>query len=375
MKLAVIADYAEEGWPSMDLCASELMQNLPSSVSASLIQPRMNLRLSRLSGKTTSAESIHIIDRLLNRQWDYPRYARRRLVSNFDAFHIVDHSYAAIAHALPGERTGIYCHDLDAFRSLLEPSLEPRPYWFRAMSKRILRGMKKAAVVFHNSMQTGEALRRFKCVSEYRLVHAPLGIADDFCPKENHAFGSGVRESLERLDGRQIMLHVGSNIPRKRIDVLFGVLAAVSKRKPGVAILKVGDAWTTEQQAAIDRLNLREFIVHLGKLERPDLAACYRRADVVIIPSDAEGFGLPVIEAMACGAPVIASDIPVLRETGGEAAMYAPVGDIEAWAAMVELVLAHDAAVPSQASRLGWVSRFSWREHAKTIADAYRKLL
>jgi glycosyltransferase involved in cell wall biosynthesis len=375
MKLAVIADYAEEGWPSMDLCASELLRNLPPYVAASSIQPKMNLRLTRLLGRSHSKDSIHILDRLLNRQWDYPHYASRKLATKFDAYHIVDHSYASIAHALPAERTGIYCHDLDAFRSILEPSTELRPFWFRAMSQRIMKGLMKAAVVFHNSLQTGEALRRFNIVPEARLVHAPLGIADEFGMEEKKSAGPAIRETFDLLEGRPILLHVGSNIPRKRIDVLLHVFDAVRDRIPEVILLKIGNAWSPEQSSTIMKLGIRESIVHLGKLEQSDLAACYRRADAVLITSDAEGFGLPVIEAMACGSPVVASDIPVLRETGGQAAMYAPVADIDAWVGVVSKVIMRDAAVPSQDARLAWASRFSWEEHAKIIAEAYQRLM
>ena len=65
--------------------------------------------------------------------------------------------------------------------------------------------------------------------------------------------------------------------------------------------------------------------------DRATLAAVYRRAALALQPSEAEGFGLPVAEAMACGTPVLASDLPVLREVGGEAAVYRPVADVPAW--------------------------------------------
>ena len=90
-------------------------------------------------------------------------------------------------------------------------------------------------------------------------------------------------------------------------------------------------------------------------LTRAELAEVYRRAAVVLVPSEAEGFGLPVIEALACGAAVVASDIPALREAGGPAAVYAPVGDVGAWADAVAKVLADPAAAPPGPS--GWPGR------------------
>jgi glycosyltransferase involved in cell wall biosynthesis len=110
-------------------------------------------------------------------------------------------------------------------------------------------------------------------------------------------------------------------------------------------------------------------------LSRAELAEVYRRAGAVLIPSGAEGFGLPAIEALACGAPVVASDLPAIREAGGPAAVYAPVGDVEAWADAVAKVLTDPAAAPPRAGRLAWAGRFSWAAHAETIARAYYRLL
>ena len=87
------------------------------------------------------------------------------------------------------------------------------------------------------------------------------------------------------------------------------------------------------------RLGLEPHIIVLPFLERRVLAAVYRRAAVVLQPSDREGFGLPVAEAMACGTPVVASDLPPLREVGGAMASYCPVGDVEAWTSTVSELL------------------------------------
>jgi glycosyltransferase involved in cell wall biosynthesis len=110
-------------------------------------------------------------------------------------------------------------------------------------------------------------------------------------------------------------------------------------------------------------------------VSRGDLAALYRRAAVVLLPSDAEGFGLPAIEALACGTAVVASDIPPLREVGGDAVVYCPVGDLPAWVAAVEHVLDQPASQADRPLRLARAARFSWAEQARTIAAAYHRLL
>ena len=114
-------------------------------------------------------------------------------------------------------------------------------------------------------------------------------------------------------------------------------------------------------------------MIQVRGIQPAQLAELYRRAAVILQPSEAEGFGLPVIEALACGAIVVASDIPVLREVGGDAVIYCPVGDVGAWVrgscACIRWVLR-----PQLPERLACAARYSWVAHARTIADAYLRL-
>ena len=91
--------------------------------------------------------------------------------------------------------------------------------------------------------------------------------------------------------------------------------------------------------------------------------------------SEAEGFGLPIIEALACGAPVVASDLPVLREVGADACTYAPVGDVPAWVEAVTSVLTAPDEQPPRDVRLARAAHFTWEAHTRTILDAYLGLL
>ena len=138
-RLAVVADFLEEGWPSMDLVAEMLCQELKTNYEAVLsgeyVCARYHRRVTRLPGLGGTRFSMNV-DRILNRMWDYPRFLRRRR-TQFDLFHIADHSYSQLVHALPADRTGVYCHDLDAFRCLLDRARYPRPRWFRALARRV----------------------------------------------------------------------------------------------------------------------------------------------------------------------------------------------------------------------------------------------
>ncbi len=235
--------------------------------------------------------------------------------------------------------------------------------------------MQKAAVVFHNTDAVGEQIKRAGLVHPDRLVLAPLGVASEFTADSPRPPNPSPWPWLAELGGQHWVLHVGTCIPRKRIDVLLDVCAEVRKTFPDLRLVKVSGEWTAAQRDQIDRLGLAGAITHVGGLARAELAEVYRRATVVLMPSEAEGFGLPVIEALACGAAVVASDIPAMREAGGPAAVYAPVGDVEAWSDLVAKLLADPAAAPPRCDRLAWAARFSWATHAETIARAYHRLL
>jgi glycosyltransferase involved in cell wall biosynthesis len=370
-RLAVLCDYPEEGWPSMDLSAEMLLAGLSSTrregsaVEAVRVCPPFR-RLLGVGGARN-------VDRLVNRLWHYPRYVRREVAGSFDFYHIVDHSYSQLVHALPADRTGVFCHDLDTFRCILEPDRERRPRWFRAMARHILRGMQKASLVFYTTETVRQQILRHQLIEPARLVQAPLGVSLEFHPS-NVASEAADRSLAAVPDGTAYLLHVGSCIARKRIDVLLEVFARLRRDRPGLKLVKVGGEFDASQQQQIRRMGIEPDLIHLRDVSRERLAALYRAAAVVLQPSEAEGFGLPIIEALACGAIVVASDIPALREVGGGAVVYCRVGEIDDWMTTTERIIADAKAAPSADVRRTRAARYSWDAHAATLLGAYRSL-
>ncbi|NDJ16222.1 glycosyltransferase [Myxacorys almedinensis] len=373
MRVALVCDYPQEDWPSMDLCAQMLLetwQTYPTHAwQPQPVCPSFRARLTRLPRFGHSKIAFNS-DRILNRFWDYPHYLRQR-VSKFDLFHVCDHTYAHLVHALPPERTGVYCHDINTFRSLVEPAQEPRPRWYQAMVQQILNGLQKAAVVFYSTSEVRRLLNNYQLVHPTRLVQAPYGISPEFSPHSSARLRDA--QPLFPPLAQPFILHVGSCIPRKRVDVLLEVFAQLHEH-PNLRLVKVSGEWSLEQEQQIDRLNLRSRIDHWHHLSRDAIAELYRRAAVVLLTSEAEGFGLPLIEALACGAIPVVSDIPVLREVAGRAALYCPVGDVPAWVAAVNAVLADATQAPARSLRLAQASQYSWKTHTETIAQAYLQL-
>jgi glycosyltransferase involved in cell wall biosynthesis len=369
LRLKVLMDPLDEGWLSMDLAGEALVDGLsafPSEVEALQVRPPMPRVLRALPRMGNSWAALSA-DRIFTRFGFYPaRLLRER--KDADAFHVVDHTYSQLIHRLPGERTGVYCHDLDAFRAILEPQRDPRA-WYRPIARNLLKGLERAAIVFHSTAQVRDELVSHGVVPPERLVWAPYGVSPEYRPTS--VPGDDSEAVLAPLKGRPYLLHVGSGIRRKRLDVLFDVFASLRARHPDLMLVQQGAALSDAQREQVARLGMGDALLQPPRQERATLAGLYRRASAVLVPSDAEGFGLPVIEALACGAPVVASDLPVLREVGEDACTYCPVADVEGWADTVDALLTGRRPAPTPEARIACASRFTWSAHARTVLDAY----
>jgi glycosyltransferase involved in cell wall biosynthesis len=362
------------------LCA-ELAARHCDAFEVTCVRPAFVRRLSRAGGARGRFGSAGFnADRALNRFFDYPR-ALRRLHGSFDIFHIIDHSYAHLAHELDGSRTIVTCHDLDAFRCLLGAGAERRTLPLRMMARRSLAGMRKAARVCCDSVATHDALVANAMVSPERLVVIPNGVHPACSPRPDESADAAVARLLGPPDSAVIeVLHVGSTIGRKRIDVLLRILAAARAQLPNLRLVKAGGDLTADQQRLARALDLaEESIVTMPFLEPAVLAALYRRSALVLLPSESEGFGLPLIEAMACATPAIASDIPVLREVGADAAVYCAVADVPAWSTALCAMLRERSGDPARwaarrAAATLRAARFSWTAYADRCAALYREI-
>ena len=172
------------------------------------------------------------------------------------------------------------------------------------------------------------------------------------------------------------ILHVGSTIPRKRIDLLLRIFAGIRREFPRARLIRVGGPFTSDQQNLLRRLDLADCVVVLPFVSRNVLAAIYRRSALVLQPSEREGFGLPVAEALACGGAVLASDLPVLRETGGNAAVYCQPGNVPAWIQCALNLLYERAEQPDRwktrmAENTAQASRFSWAAYSQHMCSIY----
>src|SRR5262249_45016678 len=159
---------------------------------------------------------------------------------------------------------------------------------FQCMMRRVLKGLQKAAIVFHSTAQMRRRIEEFALVDPAKLVCVPYGVSPEFSSELTG--DDSIVGSLVGLNGKPFILHVGSFIPRKRIDVLLNVFAALYRRMPEFMLVQVGGRWTAAQQTQIERLGLQTAVIQRQGLGRRALAALYRHSALALLPSEAEGF-------------------------------------------------------------------------------------
>jgi glycosyltransferase involved in cell wall biosynthesis len=291
-----------------------------------------------------------------------------------------------VANALRGSRADLY-HAIEFGQPLrtrlpvvvtvhdLIPFVMPHDYpWVRRARVLGLRLLRRADAVIAVSDATRRDVLRFTSTDPARITVIPEGISPAFTPASTEAV-QRLRDKL-RLD-RPYLLAVGTFDPRKRIALLADVVSRV-RRDHDVAIVIAGDqgTFTVAVTDALERAGLAEHSRVIGHVTNEDLVALYTAAEVFVFTSAYEGFGLPPLEAMACGTPAIVFDNSSLPEVSGGAAAVVPDGDASAMVAAINRVLDDSSERARQRSRgLQWAETFTWRRAARMTYETYRAVL
>ena len=172
------------------------------------------------------------------------------------------------------------------------------------------------------------------------------------------------------------VLFVGAIEPRKNVSNIVRAFSLLAKNTQHRLVLVGPSGWKAEEVLTlVQSLGLQQRIVRPGFVPQQDLSSFYSAADCLLFPTRHEGFGLPILEAMACGCPVVTSDNSSLREVAGDAALFADCNDVEGIAAaartLVEDSKVHDLHVERGFDR---VRLFSWDSCARKTLEVYRKL-
>lgn len=255
--------------------------------------------------------------------------------------HICDHSNAMYAGVCLGAPVLVTCHDLLAVRGALGEETDcPASLLGRLLQRWIVRGLSQAWCVACVSAATLQDARRLIVVP--RLVRVPMGLNYPYRPLD---VGEAARRLAPlRLPSLPFVLHVGSSQPRKNREAFLRIFARAAASWNGVAVF-AGEPLTPALLRQAEELGIRDRVHSIADPENPVLHALYARATALLFPSRFEGFGWPIIEAQACGCPVICSDIAPLPEVAGEGAILCPLADEAAFTdALLRLTVAEERA-------------------------------
>lgn len=263
------------------------------------------------------------------------------------------------------------CHDL--IGTLFPKNLPPvsRFYWVRWMPF----SLRWADALIADSEATRRDLVRLAGIPAERVAVIPLGVEEQYRPQPPEAVAA-VRARYG-LPARYV-LYLGTIEPRKGIDTLIDAFARIAGRFPEHRLVLGGKkGWYWEQILARIAANGLEARVQVtGYLDAGDLPAVYAGADVFAFPSRYEGFGLPVLEAMACGTPVVCSDSSSLPEIAGNAALQVAPDDTGGLAAALAWLLDDRTLAGELAARgMAQARPFTWARTALATLDVYKRVL
>ena len=346
---------------SLDHCSKRLAEQLPPSVR------RLHTDVLERSGD----------------RWEIPLLSRRALRSlRIDAafasrlrgvrgiVHLTNHHLGRYARVLRQPYV-MTLHDVMRLLDLrgadppLICSLTARD---RLMLRLDYDGVRRAAALLCPSrFAARDAVARLG-IREERVTIVPWGV-------DHERF----RPVARRLFEFPYVLYVGTEQPRKNVASLLRAFAALAAERPDLRLVKVGapggegDAFRGRTERVVDELRLGDRVVFTGRIPEDELVAAYAGAACLVLPSLHEGFGLPPLEAMACGCPVVVSTAGSLPEVVGDAGLVVEP-EPRALADAIRATLHDDRRTELRARGLRRAARFTWRAAAERSLDVYRSL-
>ena len=287
-----------------------------------------------------------------------------------DLFHATDF---VMPPTLPSTRTLLTVHDLSFVRVPQAASPPLRAY----LNRVVPRSVNMADHILADSQTTKDDLQERYGVAADKITVLYSGVNSRFQPVADEAVLKRVKAKY-KLTGIDYLLSVGTVQPRKNYSRVIRALASLRRQGCDLRyVIAGGKGWLEdEMRQTIAETKLDDAVHLLGFVDDDDLPALYSAARMLVMPSLYEGFGLPILEAMACGAPVIASNLSSLPEVVGKAGLLVNPLDIDAIADAI-LRIESDSqrrAFLIEAGRRQ-ARKFTWEKSARQLKAVYKSLL
>ncbi|MFN2118527.1 MAG: glycosyltransferase family 4 protein [Candidatus Promineifilaceae bacterium] len=323
----------------------------------------------------TSQSKITYRPAPLVEHWLYRLWYRLRLPvpvqlfsGRLDLFHSPDFVLPPISGDIP---TLLTVHDLSFIHF---PDTFP-PVLVNYLNRVVPWSVSRAAHVLADSNSTKMDLMEQWAVPEDKITVLYSGVNQDYQPVKDPLLLDKVKKIYD-LGDAPYLLSVGTIQPRKNYQMLIQAFASIAGSYPHNLFIAGGKGWLEDNMMAeAARQGIADRVRFLGFIADEHLSALYSAASLFLFPSLYEGFGLPVLEAMACGVPAVISNSSSLPEVGGEAALHLDPRQPEAWSEGMDRVLS-DPGLAAAMVDAGFeqVQRFSWEKSAQELLDIYDSL-
>lgn len=279
------------------------------------------------------------------------------------------HSLAFVSPILHGRDTIVTVYDL-SFLHFPERFPRLQRAYLSSQTRRSCRQARRVVTISESGRQ-----------DVHKLLGVPLDRIDVVYPGVDVVFFPRPVEEIEQFRRRQALLrpyilHVGTLQPRKNIPTLVEAFNRLQSSELDL-VLAGGKGWLYDDIfARVDELGLKERVRFAGYVTDADLPLWYNGAEMVVLPSIYEGFGMPAAQAMACGTPVIASNISAIPEVTGEAALLFSPHDVTTLCKHMTSVL-DDPQITVTMRELGLaqVKKFTWQNAGQKMVQVYQKTL
>lgn len=242
--------------------------------------------------------------------------------------------------------------------------------------KQIIDTLKRSSAIITDSEFSKTEIIRYLPFTEGKIHVVQLGVADKFYPMERNSIPPHIHRKYPWDD---YLLYIGIlDDPRKNLEGIITAYAALKKRKKIKEKLILCGGGTINKSSIsrlLKKVNLPDdIIVYSRWIPEEEVPYIYNKARLVLLPSFYEGFGLPVLESMACGKPVIASDIPPLKEIAKDAAIFVDPKDTVGLSDAMEMLLSDERLYTITAEKgLSRSKEFSWTRTARETLKIYEK--
>lgn len=368
----LIGNYVLDRQQSMQRFSAMMLEGLSAAgVEAKLIQPEPIFGRIRMLGRF-AAKWLAYLDKFVL----FPRQLRRELQAKPSLVHICDHSNAMYARQISTAPTVVTCHDLLAVRGALGEETDCPALWTgRLLQRWIVRGLRCANVIACVSEATLEDARRLipQNNSEPKLELVPNGLNYPY-RQLARAEAEARLKQISALDLRKpFFLHVGSNLRRKNREGVLRIFALTKDQHQGQLVL-AGDPPTAELHSLGKELGISARMVAVPNPDSPMLEALYTCATALLFPSRFEGFGWPIIEAQACGCPVLGSTAGPLPEVAGDAGLLHQLDDETGFARDLLRLLDPQERAKWSAKSLVNAQRFTAEKMIERYLEIYRAI-